>query len=186
MQATRERIMEAAIELYAEVGISATTMTEVARRADVAPGTLRNHFPSRDDLDRAMVQRLTGEAPLPDLSMFDGADSIEMRLERLIHITGAFLDDSARLYRMWLREPMLNPIWTEAGAAYGAHWDRLFRVALGTLADDADAMALIRAVLEPTFFERIRGGARSTGEASVLITAALTPWFAARERAARS
>ena len=180
MTATRERIIEAAIELYAELGISGTTMRQVAIRADVAPGTLRNHFGSREDLDRAMVERLTLEAPLPELSIFDGARSIGERLGRLIRVTGTFLDQSARIYRMWLRERLLTPVWAETGAAYGERWEQLISAALGPLAEDPDAMAIIRAVLVPSFFEGVRAGTRTTEEVSDLITAAISPWFAMR------
>ena len=74
LDVTRGRIVEAAISLYTEQGISATTLRQIAQRSDVAPGTLRNHFPSRDMLDAAMVERLQIEAPLPELSIFEGAD----------------------------------------------------------------------------------------------------------------
>jgi len=180
VQATRDRIVEAAIELYAEIGISATTMRQIAQRADVAPGTLRNHFPSREELDRAMVERLTAEVPLPDLSLFDGARSIGERLERLIRVTGTFLEQAQQIYRMWLREPMLTGPWAEAGATYGARWDQLMRAALGPLADDRDAMAVLRAVSEPTFLDSLRAGTRTTKQACALTAAVIVPWFAAR------
>jgi AcrR family transcriptional regulator len=180
VEATRERIVEAAIELYAELGISGTTMRLLALRADVAPGTLRNHFGSREVLDRALIERLGTEAPLPELSMFEGAGSVAERLRRLIRVTGTFMDQSARIQKMWLRERMLTPVWIEAGATYGARWDQLFRSALGPLADDPDAMAMIRAVLEPSFFEHVRGDTRTTTEVSDLIASVITPWFAQR------
>ncbi len=186
MEATRERIVEAAIGLYIDQGISGTTMRQIGQRADVAPGTLRNHFQSRDSLDSAMVERLQAEAPLPELSLFDGATSIEDRLRRLIRVTGTFLDQAARLYRMWLREPMMTGAWAEGGAAYGARWDQLMRFALGHLADDDDAMTVLRAVVQPSFFESIRTGARSTEQASDLVAAAIVPWFAARSASRRS
>jgi AcrR family transcriptional regulator len=180
MQATRERIVEAAIELSTELGLSRTTRQGIALRADVAPGTLRNHFPTRESLERAMIERLTAEAPLPDLSIYDGARSLEERVARLIRVTGTFLDQSTRLYRMWQREPMVSGSWAEEGARYGARWDELMKAALGPLADDADAMSIVRAVLEPTFFDRVRAGQRGTDEASALIAAAITPWLAGR------
>lgn len=180
LDVTRGRIVEAAISLYTEQGISATTLRQIAQRSDVAPGTLRNHFPSRDMLDAAMVERLQIEAPLPELSIFEGATSIEERLRGLVHVTGTFLDQAARLYRMWLREPMLSGPWAAAGAAYGARWDQLMRTALGPLADDPDALAVLRAVLHPSFFEGIRAGTRSTDEVSDIATAVITPWFGAR------
>jgi AcrR family transcriptional regulator len=148
LEATRERIVEAAIAHYTELGISAATMREIARRADVAPGTLRNHFRTREDLVRAMVERLIGEAPLPELSIFDGADSFEERFGRLISVTAGFFDQSSRLHRTWLREQMLTPVRTETGAAYGRRWEQLLRAAVGPLADDPVAMSVIRAVLE--------------------------------------
>jgi AcrR family transcriptional regulator len=180
MRTTRERIVEAAIELCIEVGISKATMRQVGLRADVAPGTLRNHFPSRMALEEAMVERLTAEGPLPDASIFDGADSLEERVGRLLHVTATFFEQAGRLYRMWLREPMLASPWSEAGARYGARWAELERMALGPLADDEDVQAVLRAVMAPPFFDALRGGARSTPEASALITAAIVPWLRAR------
>lgn len=81
---------------------------------------------------------------------------------------------------MWLREPMVTGPWAEAGATDGARWDQLMRTALGPLADDSDAMAVLRAVSEPTFWDNLRGGTRTTEQACVLITAVIVPWFAAR------
>ena len=180
VQATRDRIIEAAIELYIEVGVSTTTMREIGSRADVAAGTLRNHFATRDNLDRAIVERLTSEVPLPDLAIFDGARSIEERVQRVIQAGGIFTDQGRRLYLMWLRDPMLTGPWAEKGAEYGARWDELMRTALGPLADDEEAMAILRAVIHPVFFDSVRTGKRSTDEASALVTAVVVPWFTAR------
>lgn len=182
VQATRTRIVDAAIELYTEVGISATTLREVGVRADVAPGTLRNHFSTRDDLDRAMVERLTSEVSLPELSIFEGARSMEERIARVIRAGGVFMEQASQLYRMWLREPMLTAPWIEKGAEYGAGWDELMRTALGPLADDEEATAVLRAVIHPEFLDALRAGKRSTDEASAIATAVVGPWFAARAR----
>lgn len=179
-ESTRSQIVQAAVELYTQGGISATSMPQVAGRADVARGTVLNHFPSRDDLDRAIVDRALAEMSAPDLSIFEGLSTIGARLARLSHETGVFLDRAAPWYRMWLREPMVTGVWAEAGAAYGASWDALFGAALGSLADDADAMAILRATMHPTFFEAVRSGSRSTPETADLIAAAITPWFEAR------
>jgi len=184
IDATRVRILEAAIELYTERGMSATTMREIGERADVAPGTLRNHFPSRDLLDAAMVERLRAEGPLPALSVFDGASSIEDRLIRLFGVAGTFFDQAARLYRMWVREPMLSGPWLAAGAEYGQRWDLLMRLALGPLAGDDDAMSVLRAVLQPAFFEQVSGGRHSTDETAMLVAAIVRPWFSARSASA--
>jgi AcrR family transcriptional regulator len=182
IEATRRRIIEAAIELYVEVGISAATMREIGARADVAPGTLRNHFRSRDDLDRAIIDHLTASITLPDRSIFEGTRTIEQRVERVIRVGALFIDEARRMYTMWLREPMLTGPWAAKGAEFGALWDDLFRGALGPLAEDDEAMAVLRAVIQPSFLDALRSGGRSAEEAAALATAAVTQWFTTRER----
>jgi AcrR family transcriptional regulator len=60
----RARILAAAEDVFAEHGASAST-AEVARRAGVAIGTVFRHFPTKDDLLRAimkdLLERLTGQ-----------------------------------------------------------------------------------------------------------------------------
>jgi hypothetical protein len=115
--------------------------------------------------------------PAPDVEIFAGLDSLGARIRRLAHEAGVFLERAAPWYRMWLREPMLTGPWAEAGAEAGSRWETLFRTALGPLADDADAMAVVRASMEPAFFEAVRAGNRSTEATADLIAAAITPWL---------
>lgn len=53
--ATRARIVDAAVESLIEVGVAATTTLEVQRRAGVSRGALLHHFPSREELFGAAV-----------------------------------------------------------------------------------------------------------------------------------
>jgi AcrR family transcriptional regulator len=54
---TRERILEASLLLFETRGYEATTVTEIARRADIAYGTFFNHFPSKLHLLREIADR---------------------------------------------------------------------------------------------------------------------------------
>jgi len=45
---TRERIAQAALSLFVEKGFAATTVDEIAQRADVAKGTFFNYFPRKE------------------------------------------------------------------------------------------------------------------------------------------
>jgi AcrR family transcriptional regulator len=56
--ATRARLLDAALESLVEVGYSATTTIEVARRAGVSRGAQLHHFPTRADLLVAAVEHL--------------------------------------------------------------------------------------------------------------------------------
>ncbi|WFD08825.1 TetR/AcrR family transcriptional regulator [Tepidibacter hydrothermalis] len=47
---TRKKILEAAIEEFAQKGFSATTTLEIAQRAQVAEVTLFRHFPKKKDI----------------------------------------------------------------------------------------------------------------------------------------
>jgi hypothetical protein len=57
------------------------------------------------------------------------------------------------------------------------------RMALGRLADDEEAMTVLRAVIHPEFFDSIRAGTRSLDEVATPITAVFVPWFVGRARA---
>lgn len=50
----RERVLAAAFEVFSEAGTSAS-MTDIAARAGVGPGTIYRHFPTKEDLFRAVV-----------------------------------------------------------------------------------------------------------------------------------
>ena len=76
-QRTREAIVGAAFELFAERGFDGVTASEIAARADVARATLFSHFPTKEaivldqvgDDDPATIvrERAAGEAPLAAL-----------------------------------------------------------------------------------------------------------------------
>src|SRR5262245_18584932 len=55
-RATRQRLLEAAIECLAEVGWAGSTVTVVAERAGVSRGAAQHHFPTREDLFTAAVE----------------------------------------------------------------------------------------------------------------------------------
>lgn len=50
----RERIREAALGLFEQQGYEATTVNEIADRADIAYGTFFNHFPTKLDVLREL------------------------------------------------------------------------------------------------------------------------------------
>lgn len=52
----RERLLSAALELFAAQGFAETTIDQIAERADVARQTVLNHFPHKADFARAWGQ----------------------------------------------------------------------------------------------------------------------------------
>jgi AcrR family transcriptional regulator len=49
-QRTRETIIRAALELFAERGFEATTIADIAEAADIAPRTFFGYFPAKEDV----------------------------------------------------------------------------------------------------------------------------------------
>ncbi|GJF32363.1 TetR/AcrR family transcriptional regulator [Kitasatospora sp. NBC_01539] len=58
--ATRQKLYEAAVTLIAEQGFSATTVDEIAERAQVAKGTVYYNFASKTELFEGLLRHGTG------------------------------------------------------------------------------------------------------------------------------
>ena len=58
--ATRQRIVDAAVETFAEHGYGASSTRDIATRAGVTQGLLTYHFASKDDLWRAAADQVFG------------------------------------------------------------------------------------------------------------------------------
>lgn len=57
---TRDRIVEAAIEAFAEQGFRGASTRDIARRAETNQGLITYHFRSKDELWRAAADRIFG------------------------------------------------------------------------------------------------------------------------------
>jgi AcrR family transcriptional regulator len=55
-RATRQRLLEAAVDSLCQIGWQATTVAVVAERAGVSRGATQHHFPTREDLFAAAVE----------------------------------------------------------------------------------------------------------------------------------
>lgn len=54
---TRERIERAAVQLFAEKGVEATSVRDVARAVDISEGALYRHFDGKDELVWELFER---------------------------------------------------------------------------------------------------------------------------------
>ena len=87
---TRERIVQATMELHQEVGPAQTTIAEIARRADVQRLTVYNHFPDEHELFGACQAHWLSLHPLPDLTaalaLPDPVERVQRRAARLLRL----------------------------------------------------------------------------------------------------
>jgi AcrR family transcriptional regulator len=90
--ATRQRLLDAAIETLVAQGYAALTTTEVCRRAGLSQGALFKHFASKAGLVGALAERLFAALIDDFRTGFGRADRPEDRL-------GAVLEELARSFR---------------------------------------------------------------------------------------
>src|SRR5438270_9726948 len=60
--ANRAAILDAATEVFAEVGYGATTVRDIVRRTDLATGTFYNYFPDKEAVLHALLDEAATEA----------------------------------------------------------------------------------------------------------------------------
>ena len=57
---TRGRVIQVALEVFAEKGVHGATVVEIAKRAGVTGGALYRYFESKEDIFRAVVEQHSG------------------------------------------------------------------------------------------------------------------------------
>lgn len=177
---TQRRIIEAALALYQEKGVSATTMQDVARRADVAPGTVANHFGSAAALATEATMTILADLRMPTPNLFDDVHRLSDRIHLLVRELAAFFERSEPWWRVSQREPADVGFWADAEASYYGELDALVRAALGPLATDPDAVAVVSSVLGTWVIGTIQATGRSAEAAVDLVSDLLATWLATR------
>lgn len=86
--AKRDRLVDAARDLFHEHGVHSTTLADVAERADVPVGNIYYYFKTKEDLVRAVVDAYVGQAA----AMLADLDRLRSPEARLKGLTRGWLD----------------------------------------------------------------------------------------------
>jgi AcrR family transcriptional regulator len=176
--ATRDRIVAAAAELFRTQGATRTSFAQVAAAADVAPGTVRNHFPSIEELAAAVAAHVMAMLEMPGPEIFAGIDDPAARVAALARAMAAYYERSQPWYRMADLDDRPLSAWDAARARYDADYEALIREALGPLGADDDAVAVVAGLLDPGVFGALGRRGRSGTAAAELLGTLLAPWLA--------
>jgi TetR/AcrR family transcriptional regulator, transcriptional repressor for nem operon len=76
-QATRDRILTAAIDLIAERGVAGTSTEDVRKAAKVSGSQIYHYFDSKQALIRAVITRQAEAEPVPGRPMMGALDSFD-------------------------------------------------------------------------------------------------------------
>lgn len=156
VEATRQRILEATMELYREQGIPATTLKAVAERADVSRGTIAHHFGTGDGLLGGVLDTILDSLDLPDPAAIEALETLDPRVRSFVGGMIEFQERTAHLWPIFEKE-LQRPEVQQREASYWAALARLQAATLGPrLRDDAAANAALLSVIHPatvgTFF----------------------------------
>lgn len=164
-QRVRARMYTSALELFAEKGYEATTIEEIAERADVSRGTFFNHFPHKEDLitewaeDRRrtlmdrMEQRLGSETEDTGVLLHLCMDGLAQLGEAHRGVTRIMLTAWVKMGRPLTEEPYTAEVFArivQIGIRRGDIDSRVDPILVGNLLRDAYLGVLYRWARRPT------------------------------------
>lgn len=170
--ATRRRVQDAALALYHERGVAATTIQAVAERADVARGTVLNHFGGTDGLLEAVLDDIVTRLEYPDERLQAGARDEAERIRRYVDAMFRFFVRSEADWPAISRD-LDHPILRQREAEYYAVVARLFKATFGDLAGDRYVAAAARAYVNYMPLNDLRSAGLTLDEAIEVVSGSL-------------
>jgi len=128
-EARREIIETAAFEVFARAGYSGASMGEIAKRSGVSVPVVYDHFPSKLDLYKRLLERTRNELLEMWGTHLFGEDPPDVRVPRAIEAWATYVEGNREATRMYFREASGDP---EADAVHKEIHDQA-RVALGVV-----------------------------------------------------
>jgi len=129
---TRQRIIDAAIDLHTDIGPGRTTISVVAERAGVQRHTLYAHFPD----ERSLLMACSGETmlrdPLPDVTPWRDIARPKARLKTGLRALYDWYERNADLAASVMRDAEYDELVREVSAL---RWGPSIALILGVLGD---------------------------------------------------
>lgn len=102
---TRERLISAAVELFAQHGYRATSVGEIARIAGTTPTTFYRYFPSKSEVARLLQDR------------------INVELKRHLEALDDMQPPTRQALRGWVEQ--YGHLWRRVHVLWNAYWDAI-------------------------------------------------------------
>ncbi len=103
---TRQRLLEAAEQEFAEVGFEAAKLADIAARAGIRRPSLLYHFKTKEELYAATVEQAFSRLGAALRATMQAAGDFEARLTATIAGYARFVDDNPNVARLVLRETL--------------------------------------------------------------------------------
>ncbi len=117
-EATRQRIIEAAVDLHEEIGPGRTSISAIAERAGVERLTVYRHFATEEDIFQACSARFRELHPLPDLGTWEAIDDPFDRLRLGLTDLYRYFVETERMTAVAIRDAPSTPAMHEPFARF--------------------------------------------------------------------
>ena len=138
---TRQRIVEATIELHQTKGPALTTISEIAERAQVGRVTVYRHFPDEATLSRACSGQYFERHPFPNPDSWRAITDPGERLQTGLRETYAYHGTTEAMISNALADARDHP----AMVPYHAHWEHAADILTASWHARGNRRTLIRA-----------------------------------------
>ena len=128
---TRQRIVEAALQLHGTVGPARTTISAIAERAGVRRMTVYRHFPDERALFEACTAHGYATYPPPDPTPWRKVADPEERLRRGLGELYAYYSLTGSMWVRFLRDAEEIPVLAELGVGPYLEYLEVVREVLG-------------------------------------------------------
>ena len=104
---TRKKLKEAALDVFSEKGIDATTVEEITEKADVGKGTLYQYFEDKEEIVVILAEEAI-EHLIERIRSYESApESLEDMLEHLLNAHYEFFVDSSEEFLLLFQGKLL-------------------------------------------------------------------------------
>jgi AcrR family transcriptional regulator len=101
---TKERILEAALEVFSDKGFFVATVDEIAEQAGVGKGTLYRYFANKEALFNELVRIRLEELEQRTIIVLNTEDDVISMITKYLRVYFEFFDHNQRLYRVIVQE----------------------------------------------------------------------------------
>lgn len=124
-QQTRQRIVQAAVELHRSLGPQQTSITDIAKLAGVQRQTVYNHFPDELSLFKACSAHHRVLNPPPDPAPWTEIPNPESRLRKALAEVYAYYRQNEQMLANVTRDAQVNENVYQVVEAHLKHWERM-------------------------------------------------------------
>jgi len=144
---TRQRIVEATVELHKSIGMAQTTISAIAEKAGVQRLTVYRHFPDERALFSACTGHYMGANPPPDPASWTQVANPKERLKMALAEVYAYHRRTEQIMANVIRDAPVHPLTREMAEPYFQLWERMQYVLVTGWGVEDERLALLLAAL---------------------------------------